>query len=223
LVSKYTNKKVFMGFDTAILLEDFILVRNKVTNEAIKNIGFSFKPCFSSNLKNDYLTEAITKEISKILDNIGKINIWFLAFNTSSKEDESDLILMKKIMQKLPAKTQKHLRMITYRGDINNFLLQLSRLDAVICCKYHSIIFSYLLKKPMLVIAYHPKDVALVADIGLPENPLFLEDILNGKVYEALLVLLNNPRRYEPSLPLYEAKRRALNGILGCMQKCLNR
>ncbi|MFB0562639.1 MAG: polysaccharide pyruvyl transferase family protein [Candidatus Lokiarchaeia archaeon] len=54
--------------------------------------------------------------------------------------------------------------------NIIKLLSIFSQLDIIISCKYHSIIFSYLLSKPMLVINYYPKNAALLQEIMLTKK-----------------------------------------------------
>ena len=218
LVSKYTCKKSLRGFDTAILLETDYQPRNGKSCQTVKNVGFSITPSFYlDHQKKELLAGAIARDINKILDNIEKINIYFLAFNTDPKE--GDLSLINLIRQKLNINMQARIGLILYKHTIAHFLSQFQKLDAIICCKYHSIIFSYLFKKPMIVIGYHPKNIALIIDIDLPKRAfLSLEDILSGKLYEMLLELVKNPKQYEAKLPLYIAKRMAFSGVLNCIK-----
>ncbi|MCR8501819.1 MAG: polysaccharide pyruvyl transferase family protein, partial [Candidatus Korarchaeota archaeon] len=123
----------------------------------------------------------------------------------------------------LDAEALERVRLIVYNGDIYDFLLKFSNLDAVVCCKYHSVIFSYLLGKPMLVINYHPKNIALVREISLPDHCLItLDDIFAGKLAMMMIELINKPEEFKAKLPIYEAKRKAFNGIQRCIMACIS-
>jgi polysaccharide pyruvyl transferase WcaK-like protein len=53
--------------------------------------------------------------------------------------------------------------------DIDDLLSQLSRVDCIITCKFHGVVFGHLLNIPVLAIAHHPKVATLMDDFGLSE------------------------------------------------------
>jgi polysaccharide pyruvyl transferase WcaK-like protein len=113
---------------------------------------------------------------------------------------------------------KKRIKVIAYDGKIYDFLQDFCRLNFVICCKYHSILLSYLFEKPMIVLCFHPKNFALVNDIKLPKKSLCsASDILNGRFYSFLLELLNDFNSFKAEYSMYEAKKRAIAGILHCI------
>ena len=193
---------------------------NNVCNRSIRNIGLSITPVFRNSFfdakKDEILAEVVAKDINEVLSKFKDINLYFVAFNTHSKV--GDLNIIRKVISMIDAKHLGRIRLITNTGTISNFLSKFSHLDAIICCKYHSIILSYLFEKPMIVIGYHPKNAALVYEIGLPKRAyLSLEDVFQGKIRYRLLELLNYPDWFRAKLPVSEAKKRSLDGVLGCI------
>jgi len=223
LVSKYVCKQPEKGFDTAILLNYSC---QSMADAYKKNVGFSVTPVFSNFFlkpeKDEALAKIIARDVNDVLHNLRNINFYFLAFNTDSKV--GDLTLIRKIMRMLDAEVLGRVKLIAYTGNISDFLSKFSRLDAVVCCKYHSIVFSYLFQKPMIVINYHPKNAALVREIRLHRKSLLsLEDIFDGKLALLLSELINNPKQFKTQLPINEAKRRAFNGIQRPLNTILKR
>jgi len=224
LISKYVLKKVEKGFDTAVLLNyDWKKASKQLNEENItkKSIGISITPVFSNFFskpeKDDALAIAIAEGINKLLSSIQNVDVYLLAFNSHPKE--GDLMIIQKVMRRLNPLFKKRVKLIAYVGIISDFLSRFSQIDFMVCCKYHSIIFSYLLERPMLVINYHPKNAAIVNYVGLPKKALLsLREILYGKIYWALLELLDSPNQFRAKLPISEARRRALRSILNCLE-----
>jgi polysaccharide pyruvyl transferase WcaK-like protein len=144
------------------------------------------------------------------------MDIYFLAFNTDSKVGDHGII--KKIVRMVSPAFRERVKIVAYVGTIFDFLSDLSKLSFIVCCKYHSVLFSYLLKKPMLVMNYHPKNAALVHEIALPSRCLLsLEDVFDGRLGLMLQELLKKPEEFTAQLPICEAKRRALSAMQQCV------
>jgi polysaccharide pyruvyl transferase WcaK-like protein len=217
LVSKYACKQPQRGFDTAILLD---YKCQSIVDTHKKSVGFSIAPVFSNFFlkpeKDEALAKVIARDVNTLLHKAKNINLYFLAFNTDPKV--GDLNIIRKITLMLDEEVLERIKLIAYSGDISDFLSKFSRLDVVVCCKYHSVIFSYLLGKPILVINYHPKNAALARKIGLSSRCLVsLEHVFAGKLGLMLPELVSSPEEFKTTLPVYEARRRALNGIQKCM------
>lgn len=224
LVSKYTQKRVVAGFDTVALLETEWKKNTVPCNNIIKNIGFSITPAFLNNRLTpeeiEGLAKIIVRNITSVMMSVRTIKIHFLVLNTDSTVGELNLIHQIKQQLLLDVTFVNRVELIMYDGNLSDFLSQFSELDAIICCKYHSIIFSYLFEKPMIVLGYHPKNVALVDDIALPKRAfLSFDDIVDGKLRLVLLELLRNSEQFKAKLPVIVAKRKALNGVLECMER----
>ncbi|MCM8784622.1 MAG: polysaccharide pyruvyl transferase family protein [Candidatus Omnitrophica bacterium] len=223
LLSRLISKPVIQGFDTAIELHEQFRNNSSVfVNNTPNKIGISLTPVFmnffSAPSKDDLLAEALASNIRKIFEKFKNVELYLLAFDNNPKK--GDLIIIKKIIRRLPHTLRGKIKVISYNGNIKDFLSNFSQLDIIICCKYHSVIFSYLLSKPMLVINYQPKNAALVKEIMLPNKAMVsLEEIMktNDVLASMLLQLLKNPSSHCAKLPISEAIRRAFNGV----QKCL--
>jgi polysaccharide pyruvyl transferase WcaK-like protein len=222
LISNYIHKRSQLGFDTAILLNYSREPIVNLDNKGVSNIsvGFSITPVFSNFFlkpgKDDNLAEVIAKDLNKVFLNMKNIDLYFLAFNTDPKV--GDLAIIRKIIKMLNANVLERSKLIAYSGNIIEFISKFSQLDVAVCCKYHSIVLSYLFEKPMVIIDYHPKNAALAREIGLPSYCIIsLDEIFTGKLSSILLQLLDIPEKFKAKAPIYEAKRRALEGILKCL------
>jgi polysaccharide pyruvyl transferase WcaK-like protein len=51
--------------------------------------------------------------------------------------------------------------------SVHDLLATMARMDFVVTCRFHGVIFAHLLNKPVLAIAHHPKVSDLMAELGL--------------------------------------------------------
>jgi polysaccharide pyruvyl transferase WcaK-like protein len=66
--------------------------------------------------------------------------------------------------------------------SVDDLLAAVSRMDYVVTCRFHGVVFAHLLNKPVLAIAHHPKVKDLMSDLGLSDycvdirnfNPMLL-------------------------------------------------
>lgn len=220
-IKKYT--RVIMGFDTAVLWNSSVssFVESKISsNSKIRKIGLSISPFFSNffsaSEKDDQFTKEVTKSLAEILSNKNDVEIYLIAFCTS--KEAGDQRLIDAIVEVLGSRFGDRVKLIAYDGNILNFIKKLSYMDIMICCKYHSILFSYVLKKPMLVIKYHPKNLALATEIGLSSKALMsVDDVLKGSLFIKISQVLADSSDFEASLPIADAERCTINSIKKCM------
>lgn len=229
VASRFVSNKIKLGFDTAVLFDisgninySSIYFSKKTRDKKI--IGISVTPVYSNYLSNKQgdisFADAIAKDINSLLHKIDNINVHFMAFNTDPVV--GDLEIINKIREKLDMHFQDRVKTIIYTGMISKFLIEILEMDYVVCCKYHSILFSYLFEKPMLVIGYHPKNAEMIHEIGLPEDSLIsLDGVLNGEFGLKLMLLLENPERFSATLPLHTAKQRSRSSIQDCSEQIL--
>lgn len=53
--------------------------------------------------------------------------------------------------------------------DLDSLLRCMTKLDYVLTCRFHGVVFAHLMKIPVIAIAHHPKVTTLMQDIGLSE------------------------------------------------------
>jgi len=226
LASRLVSKQLGKGFDTAVLFNyvkeaaAIVSIRPLKLDTSRQSIDISVTPVFANFFskpeKDEALARAIAKSIGHLFNNVKNVDVFLLAFNTDSRV--GDLGLIERIVQVLDPAFREHVKIVAYVGTVHDFLSRLSQLDFMVCCKYHSVLFSYLLEKPALVINYHPKNAALVHEVALPERCLLsLEDVIDGRLGLMLCELLKNPEEFRAELPIHEAKWRALSAIQRCV------
>src|SRR5262249_47503231 len=52
-------------------------------------------------------------------------------------------------------------------NSVHDLLAAMSRMDYIVTCRFHGVVFAHLLNKPVLAIAHHPKVTDLMTDLGL--------------------------------------------------------
>jgi len=81
------------------------------------------------------------------------------------------------------------------RNTIQTFddlISEISRADLVVANRYHGILISLILNKPVLAVAYHEKSRALLAQVGLEEFVVNINDFKTEELIERLKALEAN-------------------------------
>ena len=52
-------------------------------------------------------------------------------------------------------------------STLDELLARMSRMDYVVTCRFHGIVFAHMLNKPVLAVSHHPKMATLMDDLGL--------------------------------------------------------
>ena len=81
------------------------------------------------------------------------------------------------------------------REEVTNteeLLYGMSSMDYVITCRFHGVIFAHLMNIPVLAIAHHPKVSALMADLGLGEYCVDIDNFGVDEVIDRFQQLVTN-------------------------------
>jgi len=204
--------KVSIGFDLSALLVPVQEAHSNPVKEITQNkiLGMCVTPVFENFYKDR------EKDLSLVDEIAGVVNLWL---NTDSQlqvrlfifGDEQrggDFLFTKLLKDRL--QSGERVRLIPYNADPTRTLAQVAQCYAFVGMKYHSCVFAYLSNVPLLVIEYHPKCRALVAEIGLPDHAIVsLNGILNGQFGEVLNKLSQAAEEFRASLPVGVARERA--------------
>ncbi len=60
--------------------------------------------------------------------------------------------------------------------DVNDCLQQLGRVDCYVTCRFHGVVFAHIMNVPVLAIAHHPKVSTLMADFGMSEYAVGIDE-----------------------------------------------
>jgi polysaccharide pyruvyl transferase WcaK-like protein len=65
---------------------------------------------------------------------------------------------------------------VNHSVKTHDLLATMSRMDYVVTCRFHGVVFAHLLNKPVLAIAHHPKVMDLMTDLELPSYCVDIRD-----------------------------------------------
>ena len=208
--------KVSLAFDLSALIEPLDKTTNNLQEDDKAILGISVTPIFEiyyNSPERDYLlVSEIAKAINEQIKRNPQWRVYLFVFKGETKDHDGGITRL--LHQQL--QPPECVKLIPYNPDPRKMLAFVGQCSVFIGMRYHSCLFAYLNKLPMLVIDYHPKCRALAEEIGLPKQAIIsLYEILNGQFGERLENLLKSPRNFCASLPVELARKRAREGIKG--------
>lgn len=201
-------KDVKLSFDLAVLLS--ILNKPQETDENI--VGISILPFYEIYHGKKYLDRLLVEKIANTLnewlkeDSKNKIRLF--VFKGESRSDDL------KITQYLKTKiiNSEKVEIVHYNPNPMKTLSMLNECDIFIGMRYHSCLFAYVTKTPLLIITYFQKCTALAEEIGLPKIAvLTIDKVLNGKFEEYFKNIQSNKHSFMAKLPISKSKKRVKN------------
>ena len=82
---------------------------------------------------------------------------------------KADPPVIKEMSQRLLSQHDIAVPSIAASESVIELLSQMSKMDCVVTCRFHGVVFAHLLNKPVLAIAHHPKVTQLMNALGLSE------------------------------------------------------
>jgi polysaccharide pyruvyl transferase WcaK-like protein len=76
--------------------------------------------------------------------------------------------------------------------SVCGLLATMSRMDYVVTCRFHGVIFAHLLNKPVLAIAHHPKVAELMADLELSSYCVDIRDFDESLLADRFASMVTN-------------------------------
>jgi polysaccharide pyruvyl transferase WcaK-like protein len=199
-------KKLERSFDLAVLLN-----YNPLPKETKNNIlGISLLPFYEIYHDKKELDQLVVKKIAaslnKWLKNSSKNKIRLFIFKGESRSD--DLAITQFLKTKLinPEKVE----IVPYNSNPMKTLSMFNECDMFIGMRYHSCLFAYATKTPLLIISYFQKCTALAEEIGLSERAVLnINEVLDGNFEEYFEDIQTNKDSFIAKLPISIAKKRA--------------
>lgn len=97
-------------------------------------------------------------------------------------EHEGDDVAIDKILQKL--KNTSKVIPVRYKGDINYFLKMYSKMEYMICSRFHAMILSCIARQKMYIMSYSKKIDNVIEDLSLKVPILHFDEIVSDKEIE---------------------------------------
>lgn len=83
---------------------------------------------------------------------------------------------------------------------VGDLTAAMSRMDYVVTCRFHGVIFAHLLNKPVLAIAHHPKVAELMADLELSSYCLDIRDFDLSSLTDRFASMVNNAQQIRSAM-----------------------
>lgn len=144
------------------------------TKKESKTIGISvlnFK--YRDKLKNyeQKYYEVLINSVKSYIKNGYKVKLFSFCQYEGDKET-ADLIF-----SKLSITEKRFVELVTYNGNIKDFLKKYSKVEYMICSRFHSLILSYLLKQKLYVLSYSNKITNVINDLKLIDTYHTIDEI----------------------------------------------
>lgn len=201
------ENKCLLGFDIASLLIEAIhkTERNK-NNDTDQVIGFSLLPVYSiyskTPVKDQKLIDIYTKVIIQLFKKNKNLRIKLFAFRSGQRH--SDIKIVEDISKELKEYSAR-VSQVVYDGNIMDFLSEIDECTIVVGMRYHSLLFAYILKKPIIAIEYQGKCRSLAREIRLQSQALLSLNEIN---YNTLLDVISRvlySTGFTQKRPVYES------------------
>lgn len=108
----------------------------------------------------------------------------YKVFLFSFCEFEGDEAAIDRIMKSLPQKYAKNVKTVLYKDDIEGFINQYSKMNKMVCTRFHSMILSIILKQKIYNLYYSKKQVNASNDFKLFEKMDDIKDLSYEKILE---------------------------------------
>jgi len=208
--------KASLAFDLSVLISsgrNGINIQKDIEKKKILGISVTpvFKIYYRSKEKDFIVVNEISKHVNDWLKREPNSEVRLFVFHGDSKDDDTSItrLLYKKLYP------SSRIKIVPYEPNPQKMITQVGQCKYFIGMKYHSLVFAYVNRIPLLVIKYHPKCYAFAEEIGLKKNAILsLEEILDGQFGKHFNNLLEYPNNFIPILPVDIAKKRAKNGLL---------
>ena len=136
------------------------------------------------HLKNRQLKEE--QEYYKVIANHIKRyqekgnKIYLFSFCEYEQDEEG----VKEVEKYLEQEEKKKLTVMTYQGDVNSFLESYSKMEKMICTRFHSMILSAIMQQKFYVISYSKKLEHVIEDLSLCEKYSKIEELTEDFLIE---------------------------------------
>lgn len=167
--------ELFNSLDTVRYAPDAVLsykleeVKKEPNTIGISLINFKFREK-QQKYELKYF-EVLTNSVKNYIENGFKVKLFNFCEYEGDK-DSADLIF-----NNLSVAEKKFVEIITYNGNIKDFLKKYSKVEYMICSRFHSLILSYILRQKLYVLSYSDKITNVINDLNLLDTYHSLSEI----------------------------------------------
>lgn len=167
--------ELFDSIETVRYAPDAILsYKPEKAKKEPNTIGISvinFK--YRENLKKyeEKYYDVLTNSIEHYIEKGYKVKL----FNFCEYEGDKNTADL--LFNRLSNTQKKFVELITYTGNIKDFLKKYNKVEYMICSRFHSLILSYLLKQKIYVLSYSNKITNVINDLNLIDTYHSIDEI----------------------------------------------
>jgi polysaccharide pyruvyl transferase WcaK-like protein len=136
---------------------------------------------------------------SRYLNNVGAFALWLLTHNYGlrlfSSEVSVDVYAVDDLKQRLLNSLSPAISNEMFKPpseNVKDLLLEMSQFDFVVTSKFHGVVFSHLLAKPVIALSYHNKIDDLMRSVGHSQYCLNIERFDDECLKKAFTSLIDN-------------------------------
>lgn len=170
---------LFNNMKNCRLATDIVFCMENIEfNNRIKDtIGISVMNLNSRNNLNKYREAYINKMIEVIKHFNEKNNdIYLISFCDAEGDNTAIQEILKGINK------ENKIKILSYEGNIEEFLSEYSKIDKIICCRFHSFILSQVFDQNVYPLVYSNKLLDVLNDLNMSKHYTKIENIINLKV-----------------------------------------
>ncbi|MCP3029187.1 polysaccharide pyruvyl transferase family protein [Halobacillus sp. A5] len=166
---------IFSNEQNIRLAPDVIFgLKNDSVSYKEKSVGFSI-----INLVN---REGLKKYESQYKDKIVELIKRYIEKGFEVKlfsfcKKEGDLEAIKQIIESLRFKHRRKIKIVSYEGNIDNFLNEFKKCEIIFGSRFHSIILAFLFNQSVFPIIYSEKTYNILNDLEMTSNYSYIRDI----------------------------------------------
>jgi polysaccharide pyruvyl transferase WcaK-like protein len=133
------------------------------------------------------------------IEKLADFSLWLLNNNYEprlySAEASVDIYALEDLRQRLKNRlsaTDVERMCIPSGGTVSDLMAEMSEFDYVVTSKFHGVVFSHLLAKPVIALSYHPKIDDLMRNVGHSEYCLDIATFDNRSLEDAFPALVKD-------------------------------
>lgn len=181
---------LFNDIDTVRLAPDIIFTLNYTQKSKMKKtVGISV-----INLKDRHdlarYEDEYTNKNRELIEGFIEEGYNIYLYSFCEKQGDKEAIL--KILNSLQKEILNRVKIIEYKGDINEFLDTFSSMESIIGCRFHSIILSMVFNQGFYPIVYSNKTNNVLQDLNLGQYMTSIKDISQLNIKEVMNIISNN-------------------------------
>ena len=107
-------------------------------------------------------------------------------------EEQGDLKIINELVEMMNIQYKKYISIVNYTGNIDEFLIEFSKMENIIGTRFHACILSQVFQQGLYPIIYSDKTYNVLKDIGLDNEYTYIKDLINIDEDNVLNIISKN-------------------------------